>query len=154
MSLTDLISPESIIPALRAQTRRQVMQEMSEKASALSGVPATVVFEAVRLRERLGGTGVGGGVAIPHAKSAGVKRIFGVFARLERGVEFDARDGAPVDLFFMLIAPELAGAEHLKALSRVARALHDPAFVARLRGAVDAAALHVLFSQDVHSRAA
>ena len=142
------------MPPLRARTGKQVIQEMAERAGGLSGLPASVISEAVRLREQLGPTGVGGGVAIPHAKIKGVGKIFGVVARVEKPVEFQSRDGAPVDLFFMLIAPESAGAEHLKALSRVARVLHNTSLVNDLRAAQDAAALYMLLTRATDSRAA
>lgn len=154
MSLSDLVTPEAVIVPLRATSSKQALQEMSERAAQLCGVPSRVISDAIRQRERLGATSVGGGIAIPHAKILNIPSIFAVFARLEKPVDFDARDGAPVDLICMLIAPEGAGADHLKALSRIARALHDPALVARLRGAKDAAALYLLLMRASESRAA
>lgn len=154
MSLNDLISPESVIAPLRAASSKQALQEMSERAASLCGVPSRVISDAIRQRERLGATGVGGGIAIPHAKILNIPSIFAVFARLEKPVDFASRDGIPVDLICMLIAPEFAGADHLKALSRIARVLHEPAFVTRLRGAKDAAALYLLLTQVPESRAA
>ena len=154
MSLGDLIKPESVLPSLKVISRKQALQEMSERAATVSGLPARRIFDAVLQRERLGGTAVGGGIAIPHGKLVEAKNIFAVFARLDRPVDFEARDGAPVDLICMLIAPESAGADHLKALSRVARMLHNPTFVGRLRSARDGAALHLLLTQMTDSRAA
>jgi len=142
MPLNDLVKPEAVIPSLRGANKKQVLQELSEKAAAISGLDAREILDALIQRERLGSTGVGGGVAIPHGKLAKCGRIFGLFARLDRPVDFEALDDAPVDLVFLLIAPESAGADHLNALSRVARALRDQALVATLRATRDASALY------------
>ncbi len=147
MPLSDLITPEAVIPTLRASSKKQALQELAERASALSGIPAREIFDVVLQRERLGSTGVGNGIAIPHGKIAKVKQIFGVFARLERPIDFEAQDSAPVDLIFLLIAPESAGADHLKALSRIARSLRDPAFTAMLRASKDPSALYLMLTQ-------
>jgi PTS system nitrogen regulatory IIA component len=154
MPLSDLISPEAVLPALKVNSKKQALQEISERAAALSGIPSREIFDTLLQRERLGSTGVGNGIAIPHGKLPQAQRIFGVFARLERAIDYDAQDGAPVDLMFMLLAPESAGADHLKALARIARALRDPAFTARLRATKDATALHLLLTQPPTSNAA
>lgn len=147
MPLNDLITDQAIIPALKATSKKAALQELSERASALSGLPAREIFDAMLQRERLGSTGVGNGIAIPHGKLARVEKIFGVFARLDRPIDYEAQDGAPVDLIFMLIAPESAGADHLKALARIARVLRDSSFTARLRATKDPAALYLLLTQ-------
>ena len=154
MSLNDLISPEAILPALRANTKKQALQEISEKAAALSGLAAREIFDALLQRERLGSTGVGNGIAIPHGKLAKVQHIFGLFARLDRPIEFEALDGAPVDLMFLLVAPETAGADHLKALAQVARMFRDPAFVAKIRATRDPSALYSVLTQTATPNAA
>ena len=123
MSLHDLIDSDAIIASLKAPSKKQALQELSERASAVAGIPAREIFDALLQRERLGSTGVGGGIAIPHGKLPRVERMLGVFARLERPIDYEALDGEPVDLIFLLLAPESAGADHLKALSRVARSL-------------------------------
>ena len=133
MSLNDLISPQAVIPALKANSKKQALIEISEKAATLSGLDSREVLDALIQRERLGSTGIGGGIAIPHGKLAKCGRIFGVFARLEKPIDFEALDDAPVDLMFLLIAPENAGADHLNALSRAARVLRDQSLVATLR---------------------
>ena len=107
MRLIDLISPEAIIPCLKATTKKQAMMELSEKASQLCGLPARAIFNSLLQRERLGSTGIGEGVAIPHGKIAKLKSIFGIFARLERPIDFDSLDGEPVDLLFLLMTPEV-----------------------------------------------
>ncbi len=154
MPLNDLVEANAIMPALRVTTKKQALQEISVKAAEISGMSARDIFDALLQRERLGSTGVGGGIAIPHGKMAKTDRIFGVFARLERAIDFDALDGDPVDLIFLLIAPEGAGADHLKALSRIARALRDPGLTSRLRATRDASSLHLLLTQAPASYAA
>ncbi len=154
MDLSDLIEVPAILPALKANSKKQLLQLLSEKAARVTGLPEREVFDTILQRERLGSTGVGNGIAIPHGKIAGVKRITGVFARLEQPVDFDALDDQPVDLIFLLLAPEGAGADHLKALSRIARALRDGETVGKIRGTADAAAIHAFLSQAPASHAA
>ena len=154
MSLSELIKPDAVLPALRVNGKKQALQEMSERAGAASGLPAREIFDALLQRERLGSTGVGDGVAIPHGKLAKCERIFGVFARLERAIDFEAPDGLPVDLIFMLIAPEAAGADHLKALAMSARLLRNAAVAAQLRATRDPVALYALVAIAPTSNAA
>ncbi len=154
MSLHDIISADAIIPALRANTKKAVLQELSDRAGAVSGLPARDIYDAVLQRERLGSTGVGKGIAIPHGKLANCVRIFGVFARLERAIDFDALDGEPVDLAFLLIAPEAAGADHLKALARIARVLREPQVASKLRAMRDPSSLFSVMTESPASHAA
>ena len=154
MALTDLLSPDAIFSALRVNGKKQALQEMSERAAQVSGLPAREIFDALLQRERLGSTGVGDGIAIPHGKLANCKHIFGIFARLERPIDFEAPDGLPVDLIFLLIAPESAGADHLKALAMIARVLRDQAMAAQLRATRDASALYSLLTLTPASHAA
>ncbi|WP_375669468.1 PTS sugar transporter subunit IIA, partial [Bartonella sp. MR168JLCBS] len=115
MNLSELIAPEAIIPALKANSKKQVLQILAEKAAELTGLNERVVFDIVLQREKLGSTGLGGGIAIPHGKLPDINRIIGIFARLENAVDFEALDDEPIDLVFLLLAPENAGADHLKA---------------------------------------
>ncbi|WP_274630374.1 PTS IIA-like nitrogen regulatory protein PtsN [Arvimicrobium flavum] len=154
MDLSDLIDVPAIMPTLRANSKKQLLQLLSEKAAAVTGLPEREIFDTILQRERLGSTGVGNGIAIPHGKLAGVKRITGVFARLDSSVDFEALDDQPVDLVFLLLAPEGAGADHLKALSRIARVLRDADTVAKVRGTKDAAAIHALLAHTPASHAA
>lgn len=154
MDLADLLDEKSVVGSLRAPTKKQALQALAEKVAAVSTLDERQVFEALLQRERLGSTGVGHGIAIPHAKLAGAPRIIGVFARLERPVDFEALDDEPVDLVFVLIAPESAGADHLKALARVARVLRDPAVGNKLRGTSDPTALHTILTSTVQPNAA
>lgn len=154
MDLSDLIDTPAILPTLKANSKKQLLQLLSEKAAALTGIPEREIFDTILQRERLGSTGVGNGIAIPHGKLPGVKRITGVFARLDTPVDFEALDDQPVDLLFMLLAPESAGADHLKALARIARVLRDRDTVTKIRGTHDAAAIHALLSTPPASNAA
>ena len=154
MALTDLLSPDAIFSALRVNGKKQALQEMSERAAQVSGLAAREIFDSLLQRERLGSTGVGDGIAIPHGKLAKCTRIFGIFARLERAIDFEALDGLPVDLIFLLIAPESAGADHLKALAGIARVLRDPEMAAQLRATRDASALYSLLTLTPASHAA
>ena len=154
MALADILQPEGILPALRVQSKKQLLMELAACASKLTGISEREIFEVVLQREKLGSTGVGGGIAIPHGKLKSLNRITGVFARLETPVDFEALDDQPVDIVFMLLAPEGAGADHLKALSRIARVLRDQDLVARLRSSESVSALDACLNQEQASNAA
>lgn len=154
MALSDLIPNGGVAVELGASSRKQALQAMSDIAADLTGINARDIFDAVLQRERLGSTGVGQGVAIPHARLAGVKEVVGVFARLRTPVDFESIDGRPADLIFMLIAPDDAGAEHLKALARVSRLLRREDVRQRLRAAPDADAVHAVLAGEPASDAA
>ena len=142
MPLTDLVVPNAIIPALKVNNKKQAIAELAAKAAALTGQSEREILEILLQREKLGSTGVGNGVAIPHGKLPKLSKLFGLFARLDRPVDFESLDNQPVDLIFLLLAPEGAGADHLKALARVARLLRDPDVVNKLRDSNDAEALY------------
>ena len=125
MHLSSFISPNSVVPSLKAKTKKQLLQELSARASRLTGLQERDIFDVLLQRERLGSTGLGQGIAIPHGKLAGLKRIVGIFARLAEPIDFDAVDGEKVDIVFLLLAPEGAGADHLKALARISRLLRE-----------------------------
>ncbi len=142
----ELVSPNAIIPALKVNGKKQALQEIAAKAAILTGQSERAILEILLQREKLGSTGVGNGVAIPHGKLAKLGQVFGLFARLERPVDFEALDGQPVDLVFLLLAPEGAGADHLKALASVSRVFRDRQTVAKLRGARSRDALFALLA--------
>jgi nitrogen PTS system EIIA component len=148
MLLTDLVAPNAVIPALKVNGKKQAIQELAARASQLTGQNERAVFETLMQREKLGSTGVGSGIAIPHGKLPKLGRLFGLFARLDRPVEFDALDAQPVDLIFLLLAPESAGADHLKALARVARLLRDPEVARKLRDSRDAEAIYAVLTLE------
>lgn len=152
--MLDLITPHAVIANLRAGSKKQALQELARRAADLTGQHERAVFDVLLERERLGTTGVGHGIAIPHGKLSGLDRVYGVFARLERPIDFDAIDEQPVDLIFMLLAPEQAGADHLKALARVSRLLRDTAVCEKLRGSESADAIYALLTQQEATNAA
>lgn len=152
--LSDLIAPDAIMPRLLATSRRQALQVMADTLAKASGVDARAAFDAVLIRERLAGTGMGEGVAIPHAPVKGVIRPIGAFARLDPPQDFEALDGRPCDLVFMLLAPADRGADHLKALARVSRYLRHADVRDKLRAARGADELYALIAGAVHSDAA
>ena len=134
--------------------KKQALQELAAKAAVLTGQSDRAILEILLQREKLGSTGVGNGVAIPHGKLPKLDKVFGLFARLERPVDFEALDGQPVDLVFLLLAPEGAGADHLKALARVARLLRDPEIARKLRESRDAEALYAVLAMPSSASAA
>lgn len=154
MNLTDLIAQDMIVPSLKANSKKQVIQEMAEKVAPSINLSARTVFDQLLQRERLGSTGIGNGIAIPHARVPGVEKIVGVFARLEKTIDFDAVDDERVDLVFMLLAPEGEGADHLKALAQIARVLRDTENTSKIRASRDAAAIYAILSTPAASNAA
>lgn len=154
MDLSDLIRQDAVIASLKANSKKQVIQELAERAADLVGMPSRDVFDHLLQRERLGSTGIGQGVAIPHAKLASLDGLFGMFARLDKPIDFDAIDDDPVDLVFLLLAPEAAGADHLKALARIARLMREPGTAQKLRSAKDGAAIYAVLSRAAEPNAA
>ena len=152
--LHDLLSPDAVMPALRASNKKQAIQYLAAHAAELWRLPERDVFETLLQRERLGSTGIGNGIAIPHGKLPAVQQPVGLFARLEKPIDFDSVDGEPVDLVFLLLAPEEAGADHLKALARVSRFLKRADVREKLRSARGTDELYALFAGAVHSDAA
>ena len=144
MPLTDIIAPNAILPALKVNNKKQAIQELAAHAAKLTGLNERTILEVLQQRERLGSTAVGSGVAIPHGKLAKLGGLFGLFARLEKPIDFEALDNQKVDLIFLLLAPEGAGADHLKALAKIARLLRDPEIARKLRESQDADALHAV----------
>src|SRR5947209_8841742 len=153
MPLPDLVAPNAIMPALKINSKKQALQEIAAKAAQLTGQNERAVFEVLLQREKLGSTGVGNGIAIPHGKLPKLNKLFGLFARLDRPIDFEALDGQAVDLVFLLLAPETAGADHLKALARVARLLRDPDIARKLRESHDAEALYAVLAMPNASAA-
>ena len=153
MPLNDLVAPNAILPAFKVNSKKQAIQELAARAAGLTGQSERDILEILQQRERLGSTGIGNGIAIPHGKLPKLERLFGLFARLDRPVDFEALDGQPVDLIFLLLAPEGAGADHLKALARVARLLRDPEVARKLRNSHDADALYAVLAMPSASAA-
>ena len=148
MDTSDLLmTPDSIVTKLRSGSKKHVLQDLSKAAAQVTGVDERQIFEVLLERERLGTTGVGNGIAIPHGKLPALDNLYGLFARLDKPNDFEAIDEQPVDLFFLLLAPEGAGADHLKALARVSRMLRDSDFCDKLRGSDGRDALYALLTQ-------
>jgi PTS system nitrogen regulatory IIA component len=139
---------------VKATTKKQVLQEMAHKAALLTQLPERRIFETLTEREKLGSTGMGQGIAIPHGRVAGVEKMTGLFAQLDHPVDFDSMDDQPVDLVFLLLAPEGAGADHLKALARVSRLLRNQTICEKLRAAPQAATLYALLTEPSAAQAA
>jgi PTS system nitrogen regulatory IIA component len=146
MDMVDLLAQDGIVANLKASSKKQALQELSQQAAILTGLHVRTIFDVLLQREKLGTTGIGRGIAIPHGKIQELERLYGIFARLPKPVDFDAIDEQPVDLIFLLLAPESAGADHLKALARVSRLLRDDEICAKLRGADDPEALFALLT--------
>jgi PTS system nitrogen regulatory IIA component len=154
MPLLDFLTPQAVVPALRVPGKKQALQEIGAEAARLTGLDAGAVYEVLLQRERLGSTGIGEGIAIPHGKLAKLDRLFGLVARLEKPIDFEALDSQPVDLLFLRLAPAGAGADHLKALARIARIVREPGILDRVRAARDADALYAVLSEVPAPRAA
>jgi PTS system nitrogen regulatory IIA component len=154
MEIADLIAPRGVIAQLRVTNKKQALQELAKRAAALTGLQERTICNVLVERERLGSTGIGMGVGIPHGRLPALDKLCGIFARLDRPVPFDAIDDQPVDLIFLLLAPESAGADHLKALARVSRLLRDRTVCEKLRGTDGADALYALLIDQVPGQAA
>tara|TARA_R110000787_G_scaffold91109_5_gene192184 strand:- start:497 stop:961 length:465 start_codon:yes stop_codon:yes gene_type:complete len=154
MEIRDLLPRKAVFCGVKAASKKQAIQELASRAAEIANLPERAIFDVLLERERLGTTGVGRGIAIPHGKIAGLDKLYGLFARLENPVDFEAVDDQPVDLLFLLLAPEEAGADHLKALARISRLFRDGALCDSLRNSGDADALFKLLVKGVSANAA
>ena len=154
MDLGDLMTQAGILPSLRVKTKKQALHDLAAKAADITGLPARDILDTLLQRERLGSTGLGRGIAIPHVKFRSLKDIVCLFARLAEPIDFEAVDGQPVDLIFLLLAPEHASGDHLKALARISRLVRDAGALERLRAAKDEQALFVILTETAASHAA
>jgi PTS system nitrogen regulatory IIA component len=151
MDIADFLSPQGVFPKLKAVNKKKLLQDLAQRATTLLGLKEDKIFETLWEREKLSSTGVGQGVAIPHGRLPRLERITGLFARLEDAVDFEAVDETPVDLVFLLLTPEDAGADHLKALARVSRLMRHAHVCEKLRVAPDKAALYALLIEPTAS---
>ena len=154
MDIADLITPRSVVAQLRAPNKRHALQELARRAAAMSGLNERAIFDVLIERERLGSTGIGMGIGIPHGKLPGLTRLYGIFARLERPIPFEAIDDQPVDLIFLLLAPANCGADHLKALAKVSRMLRDRILCEKMRGSTSCDAIYALMNETESRNAA
>jgi nitrogen PTS system EIIA component len=155
VEIADLLTgPEAVLASVKASGKKAVLAELAARAAAAFKVDERRLFDRLLERERLGSTGIGGGIAIPHARMASLTKPAGLFARLASPIDFDAIDERPVDIVFLLVAPEGAGADHLKALARVSRLLRDRGLVDKLRATENAEALYALLVDSVQTQTA
>ena len=154
MEISDILSLQGVLANLKAGSKKHLLQELAAVAAKETGIHERTIFDVLLERERLGSTGVGKGIAIPHGKLSDIDRLYGVFARLPSAVDFEAIDEQPVDLIFLLLAPADAGADHLKALARISRLLRADDVCTRLRGSEHAEALFALLTQTAETPAA
>ena len=154
MDLSDIISAKQVAPHFKARCKKQALEALAEFAAGMIDGDASALLSALQERERLGSTGMGGGVAIPHGRVAGLSRIYGFLALLDEPIDFEAVDGEPVDIIFLLLTPDQFGAEHLKALARISRVLRDRSVCESLRGAQSAEAAHAILAIKATSDAA
>lgn len=154
MELASILKSDAVKSISSCTSKKRLFHDLGELAEASYGLNATSVIDALVDREGLGPTGVGQGIALPHARLAGVDRVVGLFLRLEKPLNFEAVDRQPVDLVFALIAPENAGVDHLKALALVSRTLRDSAVCAKLRANSDVNTLHTILTEQNASQAA
>ena len=154
MDIGDLLAPGGIFPAFEATTKKQALLDLSTRAAEVTSLDSRMIYETLLQRERLGSTGLGRGIAVPHVKLIGISSIVCLFARLSKPIDFESQDGEPVDLVFVLLAPDHAGGDHLKALARISRLVREPTALDRLRTAPDLAALKRALTLPVASHAA
>jgi nitrogen PTS system EIIA component len=154
MELVDILSRDCIVACAKVASKRQLLQVFADKAAKSANLDSAQIFETLMNREKLGSTGLGNGIAIPHGKIKGLDRVAALFARLDEPIEFDAVDDQPVDLVIMLLAPEGSGADHLKALARVARLLRTESLVEQLRQTRDRRQLYNILTNPVEDSAA
>ncbi len=154
MDLCDLLARDGIIASLQATSKKHALQELATIAAERTDLDAREIFNTLLQRERLGSTGLGRGIAIPHVKLPGLKGILCLFARLEEPIEYESHDSEPVDLMFLLLAPEHASGDHLKALASISRVVREPSILDALRNAPDATALRLALTVKAPSHAA
>ena len=154
MDINELMTSGEVVADLRVTSKKQALQELAKRMAGVIGLHERAIFDVLMERERLGTTGVGKGIAIPHGKLPNLDRLYGLFARLEKPVDFQAIDERPVDLMFLLLAPESAGADHLKVLAKVSRLLRDSATCEKLRGTDTEDALYAILTSSVETEAA
>ncbi len=154
MEINELISSQAIVPNLKSTSKKQALQELARRLEEIAVESKRTIFDVLMERERLGTTGVGNGIAIPHGKVSNIDRLYGLFARLETPIDFQSIDNQPVDLIFVLLAPESAGADHLKALARISRLLRDTAICKKLRGTDTVDGLYAILTESSENQAA
>ena len=154
MTLADILESKAVLPNVKPQSKKQLLLELSQVMAGLTGLDQRQIFETLNTREKLGSTGLGQGIAIPHGRIKGLTRVVSLFARLANPIAFDSVDGEPVDLVFVLLAPEHAGADHLTALARISRLLREPQTTKKLRGTDTAEGLYAILTEPTATASA
>ncbi len=154
MDFAKLLKPEAVKVLTSASSKKRLLHDIGELAHQAYGLTASAVVDALMVRESLGPTGVGHGVALPHARLEGLKSVVGAFVLLDKPIDFASVDHQPVDIAFALFAPEEAGVEHLKALALISRTLRDPATCTKLRSNPDPATLYTILTEAKNVKAA
>jgi nitrogen PTS system EIIA component len=154
MTLADIIESRAVLPHIKAANKKQLLTELSQAMATVTGLDNKVILDTLVRREKLGSTGLGQGIAIPHGRIKGIDRVHGLFARLSTPIPFDSVDGENVDLVFVLLAPEHAGADHLTALARISRLLREPQTVKKLRGTDSAEGLYAILTEPTATASA
>ena len=154
MEISKLLTPSAVRVVGQMTSKKRLFQELGEMVAASYGLSAASAIDGLQERESLGPTGVGHGIALPHARLEDLDRIIGVFLRLEKPLDYDSVDRQPVDLIFGLLAPKDSGVDHLKALALVSRTMRDASVVAKLRANTDPAKLHAILTEARGSQAA
>ena len=154
MNLAEIIDARAVLPYVKAQNKKQLLQELAQSMASILAVDHRIIFETLLTREKLGSTGLGQGIAVPHGRLPNITRVYGLFAKLAAPVSYDSVDGEPVDLVFVLISPDHAGADHLTALARISRLLRQPGTIAKLRGTATAEGLYAILTEPPVTAAA
>ncbi|MBV7411044.1 PTS sugar transporter subunit IIA [Maritimibacter sp. DP1N21-5] len=154
MQLSSILRPAAVKVVANVSSKKRLFQDLGDIVAGTYGLDASAAFAALQERENLGPTGVGHGIALPHARMPGLDHVVGAFLRIEKPVDFDSVDWQPVDLVFALFAPDGSGVEHLKALALVSRTMRDPGVMAKLRANTDPETLHTILTDDQATRAA
>lgn len=147
MNLAEIIDSRAVLPQVKAQSKKQLLQELSQALAGVVAVDHRIIFETLLTREKLGSTGLGQGIAIPHGRLPNISRVYGLFAKLTTPLAYDSVDGEPVDLVFVLLSPNHAGADHLTALAKISRLLRQPGTMAKLRGTTTAEGLYAILTE-------
>ena len=149
MKIADILDAHGVLPQLKATNKKQVLQDIAGQLASFVAVDKRIIFEALFTREKLGSTGLGQGIAIPHGRIAGLTKVAGLFVKLATPIDYDAVDGKPVDLVFALLSPEHAGADHLTALAKISRIMRSPAAVSKLRATNTVEGLYAVLTEPV-----
>lgn len=149
MKIDDILDAHAVLPDFKATAKKQLLQDLAQSLAGFVAVDKRIIFETLFTREKLGSTGLGQGIAIPHGRIAGLTKVTGLFAKLATPIDYDAVDGKPVDLVFALLSPDHAGADHLTALAKISRIMRSPAAVSKLRATNTAEGLYAVLTEPV-----